>query len=146
MTDGIYDSDLAMRICRAVSATLLAATTVAGCSGGFGGPKRDNPAPAVDANAFPTNYRSQIVTMLTSQLTDRADYHGALIAPPVLKPVGENQHYVVCLQFNGHNEHKNKVVYYLGGIPTQFIDATPQLCGDAAYQPFPELEAMTPSK
>jgi hypothetical protein len=28
---------------------------------------------------------------------------------------------------------------------TQFIDATPEQCADAVYQPFKELEAATPS-
>jgi hypothetical protein len=52
----------------------------------------------------------------------------------------------VCLQFNGHSEIKNKVAIYLSGQITQFIDSTPALCGDAAYQPFTELEQVVPEK
>lgn len=119
--------------------------TAAGCSG-FGGPKTQQAAvPPPDPNAFPANYRIQIARFLATQLTDRADFRGALISPPVLKPVGDSQHYVVCLQFNGHTQIRNKVAIYLAGEITQFIDSKPEQCADAAYQPFKELESVTPS-
>ena len=72
----------------------------------------------------------------------------AMIAQPALKPVADspNLHYVVCLQFNDRTEHRNKVVLFLGGTPTQYIDATPQQCDAAAYGPFPELQAALPRK
>jgi hypothetical protein len=127
---------------RAGMVALLASMSVAGCSG-FG---RQKPEPVVDPNAYPANYRTQIVTLLTTMLTDRADFRGALIAAPVLKPVGDSQHYVVCLQLNGHNQRRDKVVIYLAGAPNFFLDAKPEQCADAAYQPFKELEAETPDK
>jgi hypothetical protein len=34
----------------------------------------------------------------------------------------------------------------LAGEPTQFIDAMPQQCSDAAYQPFTELQTVKPEK
>lgn len=135
----------------AMLAVMLATLALAGCSGGFpgfGGTKRARPAPAVDLNLFPANYRNQVAMLLRTTLTDPADFSGALIAPPVLKPVAEspNLHYVVCVQLNGHNERKTKVVIYLGGDPTQYVDATPQQCADAAYQPFTELQNVRPQK
>jgi hypothetical protein len=127
---------------------LLAALALGGCGGSslFGGPKRQA-APPADPNAFPANYRNQVATMLTTVLTNRADFHGALIAPPELKPVAESStpHYVVCLQLNARNP-RTKVVIYLEGIPTQFIDATPEQCTGVAYQSFTELELETPQK
>ena len=131
-----------MRIARAGIVALLASISIAGCSG-FGKPK---PEPVVDPNAYPANYRTQIVTLLTTTLTDRADFRGALIAAPALKPVGDSQRYVVCLQLNGHNQRRDKVVIYLAGVPNFFLDAKPEQCADAAYQPFKELEAETPDK
>jgi hypothetical protein len=130
---------------------LLAALAVAGCSGGgmFGGPKRNEPPPAaVDLNAYPSNYRKQIATLLATLLTEHADFRGALIAQPELKPVAESStpHYVVCVQLNGHNRQRNKAVVFLGGDPTQFIDATPEQCTGAAYQSFTELELESPQK
>jgi hypothetical protein len=102
----------------------------------------------VDPNHYPADYRMQVAHLLSTLLKDRADFYGAVISPPTLKPVAgsPNQHYVVCVQLNGHNVQRNKVVVYLAGQPTQFIDAGPQQCGDAAYQPFGELQTVKPEK
>ena len=129
---------------------MLAALALAGCSGGgmFGGPKRDLPPPSVDANLYPSNYRKQIATMLSMHLTNRADFRGALIAQPELKPVAESStpHYVVCVQLNGRNQSRTKAAVFLGGDLTQFVDATPEQCAGGAYQSFTELELETPQK
>ena len=122
-----------------VAAALLAAA-VAGC--GFGGPK--NGAAATDPNVYPTNYRTQITEFLRQSLSSRADFRGALISQPVLKSVGDSQRYIVCLQFNGNSQIKNKVAIYFAGMISQFIDSTAEQCGDAAYQPFKELAAAVP--
>jgi len=139
----------AMKSWRAGVICLLAALALGGCGGKslFGGPKRQE-APPVDPNAYPANYRQQIATMLTTVLTERADFRRALIAPPELKPVAESStpHYVVCLQLNGRGQPRTKAVIYLGGVPTQFIDATPEQCTGVAYQSFTELELETPQK
>jgi len=120
--------------------------TAAGC-GGFGGPKtQPQAAPPADPNAYPANYRTQLVAFIRQSLTDRADYRGALISQPVLKPFGDHPHYIVCLQFNGRSQIKNKVALFLAGQLTQFIDSTPEQCADAAYQPFKELETALPSQ
>jgi len=116
---------------------------IAGCSG-FGESKPKPPPP--EPNAYPSNYRSQVTSLLATSLTDRADFRGALIAPPALKPIGDNQHYVVCVQLNGHNQHKEKIVIFLAGIPNIFVDAKPEQCAGAAYEPFRELEAALPAK
>jgi hypothetical protein len=125
-----------------VAAALLA-VTVAGCSG-FGGPKKDD-VTAADPNTYPANYRTQIADFLRQSLTSRADYRGALISQPTLKTVGDNQRYVVCLQFNGNSQIKNKVAIYFAGMISQFIDSTPEQCSDAAYQPFKELGGAPPA-
>ena len=118
------------------------AIAVAGCSFNTKQPE----APAVDPNLYPQNYRKEIAIFLSQQLLDRADFRGARIAQPVLKQVGDSQHYIVCLQFNGHSDIKSKVAIYLAGEITQFVDSTPEQCGDAAYAPFTELEQTLPEK
>ena len=133
----------------AVAAVLLAAGALGACSGGLHGfGSKRAPETVVDPNAYPANYRQQIATVLTMNLKDRADFHGAFIAPPALKPVAESQteHYVVCVLLTGHNDKRNKAVVYLEGRPNQFIDATPQQCDGAAYQPFTELEGERPER
>jgi len=129
-----------------MAAMLVAvAITAAGCSG-FDKSKTAQGSAAVDTNIFPANYRTQIATFLSQSLTTRPDFRGALIAQPVLKPVGDNPHYVVCIQFSGSSQLKAKVAVYLAGQMNEFIDATPEQCSDAVYQPFKELEATLPPK
>jgi hypothetical protein len=128
-------------------AALLAAC-LAGCGGLGSKPQAQPPAPTdAQLNVFPQNYRKQIAVYLSQQLLDRADFRGARISQPVLKQVGgSSPRYVVCLQFSGRSEIKNKMALYLAGDITQFIDSTPETCGDAAYQPFTELEQVLPEK
>jgi hypothetical protein len=133
------------------AAGLLLAAALAGCSGlnfHLGGSNSAQTAATVDPNLYPADYRMQIARLLSTLLKDRADFYGALISPPTLKSVAgsPNQHYVVCVQLDGHNVQKNKVVVFLAGQPTQFVDSGPQQCGDAAYQSFGELQTVKPEK
>lgn len=135
-----------LRYCRGFGArisTALLAALLAGCSFNTQHPA----APVVDPNLMPQNYRKQVAVYLSQELMDRADFRGARISAPVLKPVGGSEpRYVVCLQFNGHSQIKSKMAIYLAGEITQFLDATPALCSDAVYQPFTELEQVAPEK
>jgi hypothetical protein len=133
-----------MNIRRGAAVLLLSAMTVAGCSGST---KKQPPTPAAaDPNVFPANYRAQVARFLAQNLSDAADFRGALIAQPALKRVGDTQHYVVCIQLNGHNRRKDKVAIYLSGELNQYVDSTPEQCGDAAYQPLKELETERPDQ
>jgi hypothetical protein len=151
MTNG-FASCAAMRCGARITALLLAPFVLAACSGGINGfgsfGKKSAPEIVVNPDPYPANYRKQVATMLTTHLTNRADYRGAFIAPPALKPVaeGETQHYVVCVLLTGHNDKRAKAVAFLEGRPNQFVDATPQQCDGAAYQPFTELDYEQPDK
>jgi hypothetical protein len=116
---------------------IMAGAALAGCS-------KDKQTAAIDPNALPTNYRSTLVAFLRQSLTNRADFRGAMISEPALKPIEQSQHYVVCVQFNPRSAIKTKAAVYLSGQMTQFVDATPEQCADASYQPFKELEAASP--
>jgi hypothetical protein len=119
---------------------MLAGLAVAACSGS----SNSKPAPVVDPNVLPAQYQLLIAKYLRTELTDQANYHGALISQPAIKPVGSSNRYVVCLRFNGNSQIKDKVAVFLSGSITQFVTATPEQCGDAQYQPFRELEAVGP--
>jgi hypothetical protein len=124
-------------LARAGFVLLLSAFCV-GCS------KDKKTVEVVDANAVPANYKDQIANFLMTSLTDGADFRNSMISPPVLKTIGQNQHYVSCVLLNGRNEHKEKAVIYFAGSINQFVDATPDECGGADYQPFPELAKVSP--
>lgn len=130
-----------MRIAYASLAVLLTAL-IASCSS-FG---KSKPEPVIDPNAYPANYRKQIATFLQTTNLDRADYSNAFISMPALKPVGDSQRYVVCVQFNGYNQQRTKVAIYFAASVAQFVDAKPEQCADAAYQPFTELAVLVPSR
>ena len=127
-----------MSVHRAGMVLVMAAVALGGCSA-----RKEQQA--VDPNALPTNYRSTLVAFLRQSLTNRADFRGAMISEPVLKPVGPSQHYVVCIQFNPRSQIKTKAAVFLSGQMTQFIDASPEQCADAVYSPFKELDAAIPS-
>ncbi|HXW42530.1 MAG TPA: hypothetical protein VEK75_15085 [Xanthobacteraceae bacterium] len=125
-----------------VVAGAAAALTVAlgGCSGL--GAKKDV---AVDANAYPANYRADMVAFLRQSLTDRAEFRGAMVSQPVLKSVGGSEpRYVACVQFNPRSKIDAKAAIFFQTRMSEFIDATPELCGGATYQPFNELAAAMP--
>lgn len=125
---------------RAGLAVLLASLAAAGCTGS-GEPKPPENAQSVPP---PVKYKAQIATFLRTTLLERTDFQGALIGVPTLKPIGPNPHYVVCVKFNARSELKEKVVVYFGESIAQFVDAKPEQCVDAGYQPFRDLEDMTP--
>ena len=128
-----------MRVYHA-SMVLMMAGALAACSG-FGNPQQTATA---DPNVLPANYRSALVAFLRRSLTNRSDFRGVMLSEPALKPVGPSQHYIVCVQFNSQSAIKTQAAVYLGGQMTQFIDAAPDQCAGAAYQPFKELEAAAP--
>lgn len=139
--------DALVKVCRrgyairAAIVLLLAAAALGGCSGD----KKNPTATIADPNPFPSRYRIQIASLLSTNWKDAGDFYGALVSQPALKKVGDAEHYVVCVQLNGHNQRKTKVAIYLSASITQFVDAPEDMCADAAYQPFPELQAVAPA-
>ena len=127
-----------MSVHRAGMVLVMAAVALGGCSA-----RKEQQA--VDPNALPTNYRGTLVAFLRQSLTNRADFRGAMISEPALKPVGDSQHYIVCIQFNPRSQIKTKAAVFLSGQMTQFIDASPEQCADAVFSPFKELDAAIPS-
>jgi hypothetical protein len=117
---------------------VLGVFALAGCS-------TPKPEALPDPNTYPTNYRADIVNFLRMSLSDRALFRGAMIAQPVLKPIGDSQRYMVCVQLNSHGQILNKVAVYVGGRLQEFVDSTPDQCGAVAYSSFPELAAATPA-
>ena len=126
-----------MNVHRTGMVLVMAAVALGGCT------RKEQQV--VDPNALPTNYRSTLVAFLRQSLTNRADFRGAMISEPVLKPIGESQHYIVCIQFNPRSQIKTKAAVFLSGQMTQFIDASPEQCANVVYSPFKELDAAIPS-
>jgi hypothetical protein len=136
-----------IRIVRPTIAGWLAAALVAaalGACSSFG--KKDEPP--IDPNLVPADYKGGLLKFLQTYLADPRDVRDAFVAEPTLRPVGNDTRYVVCVRYNAkdfdgrYQGPKEKAAVYFAGQITQFVDARPDWCSIAPYQPFPELQAL----
>jgi len=129
---------------RAASLWLLSALVVAlaACS--------QDKVTTVDPNLLPARYKDEILDTLKT-LFDKNDTQtvtNAVISDPALRPVGSEQRYTVCVRYTAHGTAYNlagnaeRIGIFYGGHLTQLIEATQEQCGNAAYKPFPELNAV----
>jgi hypothetical protein len=103
-----------------------------------------------DLNAFPANYKADILAGMHSYLNDPTGIRSAAIAQPVLKETGGVSRYVVCLQFNPKKNAsefagvKTVAAVFLAGRLDHFADTVKEECAGATYAPFPELQKLPP--
>ena len=101
-------------------------------------------------NAYPKNYKSDILAAMHAYLNDPTNIHDAAIAEPALKTVGNTTRYVACVKFNPKKNAKEYAgvkevaAFFLAGRFDQFVDNPKDLCAGAAYAPFPELQKLPP--
>ncbi len=128
---------------RAMSLCLLPvfALVIASCSS-------VSKAPEENLNVFPSNYKDQILNTMASSLDDPTNVRGAYISDPVLRPVGKDERYVVCVRSDSRDASKqytgskDRIGFFYSGQLNQLVDATKEQCGNAVYKPFPELEKL----
>lgn len=130
---------------RPLSAAALIACGVflGACSG------TSKPDPTPNPNILPADYRDEIIDAIRRSDDDPVGIRDAFIAPPALRPSGNETRYIVCLRYNAKKE-RSKVyagvkevaaVYYAGKL-TAMLPATKEQCTGAPYQPFTELEKL----
>jgi hypothetical protein len=107
------------------------------------------PEPKVDENALPADYKPKFIEYLHGRLPDPVGVRDAFVSEPAMRPVDtRTSRYVVCVKFNAKEPggryagSKEMAGIFYNGQLTHMIAATPELCGGAAYQPFPELTRM----
>jgi hypothetical protein len=109
---------------------------------------------AEEINIFPANYRADIQAAIRVYLNDPTGIRDAAISEPVLKPAtaAMPERYVACLRFNAKRTAtvyaglKEIAALFLAGRFDQFIDSPKEeqeLCANAAYTPFPELQTLS---
>jgi hypothetical protein len=123
----------------ALPATALLAAALCGCA--------TNDPPKVEDNVYPKDYRRSLVQMLRLKVEDPYAIREAYVAEPILKSVPSGStRYIACIRFNAKGKDgqyqgaQELAAYFYAGEITQIVDAGRELCGTAAYQPFPELE------
>ncbi len=100
----------------------------------------------VDPNLFPKDYQKEILPTLTGLLEDPTNIRDTGITDPILKSVGQDQRYTVCVRYNARNASrhyegvKERIAYFYGGHLNQFVAADQGQCAGAVYKPWPELE------
>ena len=125
-----------------VAATVLSGCTVARLS------TDDNDGLEDPRNPQPTNYRSDVLATLRIYLNNPTEIKDASISEPILQSIGERRRYVVCLRLNakkGDGQYagdKEYVVIFATGRLDQMVEAKPDQCQAAEYQPFPEAQAL----
>ena|SRR5258706_15193177 len=122
----------------------MVAVGFAGCSAFDKSPDK---LPPVEVNLPPTNTRGGILALLQKQLVDPIGVRDAYITEPRLQQIGTESRYVVCVRYNakdGYGQYTGNldfIAIYFAGKVNQYIPAAEQ-CRGAAYQRFPELEAL----
>jgi hypothetical protein len=103
-------------------------------------------------NIFPQAYRQDLLAYLRTYLNDPSHVRGAAVSQPQLKYIGPGDRYVACVRFNARNNDgkyqgsKDGAAVYVAGKLDRFFDIPKdvrELCKDAVYAPFPELERLT---
>jgi len=104
-------------------------------------------------DAYPVNYKSDILAAMHAYLSDPTGIRDATIAEPAFKAAGGVKHYVVCLRYNAKSlspkagkEYagvKDTAAVFIAGRFDHFVEQAAEPCAGATYTPFPELEKLT---
>jgi len=136
---------------------LALAVALAGC-----GSSRSREEREARINVYPDNYRADLQAALHAYVNDPTNIRDAYLSDPAVKPLGTQNRYVACLRYNAKNSDgrytgsKDVLAIFLSGRFDQFVElqlnqanqssqatAMKELCAQADYKRFPELEAMT---
>jgi hypothetical protein len=101
-------------------------------------------------NAYPTNYKTDILAAMHAYLNDPTAIRDASISEPVLKSASLTMpsRYMLCLRFNPkktasvYEGMREVAAVFVGGRFDQFIETPKDLCAGVTYAPFPELEKL----
>jgi hypothetical protein len=99
-------------------------------------------------NIRPAKYKDEILRTFPQVVADPTNVRDAAITEPMLNQNGPVHVYYVCVRANSRDAShqytgvKEYAGYFYDGHLGQFVEAPPELCNKAAYQPFPELEKL----
>jgi hypothetical protein len=133
---------------RHVGLMIGVAVLLGACAGGH---HRTDEAGGEGVNAYPTNYKTDILAAMRVYLNDPTAIRDASISEPVLKPASLTMpsRYMLCLRFN---PKKTATVYegmrevaavFVAGRFDQFVETPKELCAGVTYAPFPELGKLS---
>ena len=150
-------------------ALLLTSAVLAGCTTELGPTQAELRSNWDAQNVFPQNYKTDLLAFLRTYLNNPVGIRSASVSAPVLKKAGPGERYVVCITYNGRDTFgkytgpKEAVAVFVSGKLDRFAElgrersqtgeaegeasaerqrAPREMCKDATFAPFPELEAL----
>ena len=129
----------------------LAALAIGGCTTDVGPSPAELKANWEAQNIPPQAYRQDLIAYMRTYLNDPSRIRDAGVSAPALKDFGQGQRFMTCVRLNARKSDgtyagsKEGVAVYVSGKLDRYFDtpaAVRELCKDAAYAPFPELEAL----
>ena len=97
---------------------------------------------------YPNSYRAELLAFLKTYINNPVGVREAVIAEPVQRTVGGRLRYVTCLRFSArdsdgnYRDARDRAVVYIDGRLDHLVEPG-DLCADAVYAAFPELEKLT---
>ena len=104
----------------------------------------------IEANtAKPISFRADIVAFMRTYLNDPTGVRDAFVSEPALRTLENADRYASCLRYTARKTNgqyaasKDSLVLFRDGRLERIVDNAREICKDAAYQPFRELEQMS---
>lgn len=107
------------------------------------GAKPDTP------QAFPSNYRAELLAFMKTYLNNPVGVRDAALAEPVMREVNGKMRYISCLRYSPREadgtyyEPRDRAVLFVNGRLDRLIEKVGELCTGVALAPFPEMGKMT---
>ena len=127
-----------------------AALALAGCNSEWLA-QRDR---TLQANTTPpVSYRADIVAFMRTYLNDPTGVRDAYVSEPALRTFESLDRYSACIRYNARKSNgqyagsKDSLVLFRDGRLDRIVEldrlpGSRDICKDAAYQPFPELQRL----
>lgn len=141
---------LGVRISAQRAALLLLPLALVACAGSEDGRSISfTEDRGVADQAFPANYRAELLAFMKTYLNHPAGVRDAAMAEPVQRTVGGRSRYVSCLRFSPRDSDgtyggvREPAVVYVDGRLDHVLEKAGDTCAGAVYAPFPDLEKLT---
>ena len=138
---------------------LAAVAVLGGCARDIGPSEAELRQQWEAKNIVPAAYKADLIAFLRTYLNDPTQVRGATVSQPQRKTIGPGERYVVCVRYTeGRNGGQREgVATFVSGKLDRFFDVTKgkldrsldlpvearEMCKDAVFAPFPELEKLT---
>ncbi len=97
----------------------------------------------------PVSYKADILAFMRTYLNDPRGVREAFVTEPAMRTLENADRYTACLRYTARKPDgqyapsKDSLVLFRDGRLDRIVDNAREICKDAAYQPFRELEQMS---